>query len=180
MAKTFIELVEDQFTYGGIKYASTAEGKESTDELVEDFGWNWLIGTQGKYVKRYRNQVQEKDLLKIACYQYINWLKRGYHLGPIGSAAMQCTTVSTKAEYFPLFVSKLRSSWGLEFLPSRESMLQDIYRRLLDLCVNYLEKHFLEIFVLCSELWILDGWNKQDSHKTDTWVKGVPSDGKKS
>ena len=80
MSKTFIDLVQDQFTYGGVKYASTNAGKEATDELVEDFGWNWLIGTQGKYVKRYRNQTLEKDLLKIGCYQFINWLKRGYHL----------------------------------------------------------------------------------------------------
>jgi len=180
MSKTFIDLVQDQFTYGGVKYASTNAGKEATDELVEDFGWNWLIGTQGKYVKRYRNQTLEKDLLKIGCYQFINWLKRGYHLSYMGVAEMMCTTVTTKSEFFPKFVAKLRTPKPLQFLPSREYILQDIYKRLLDLRVNVSEEHFLEICALCSELWVLDGWDKQEEHKTDTWVKGASTtDGKK-
>jgi hypothetical protein len=172
MAKTFIDFIEDQFRFGGVKYASKNAGKEATDELVEDFGWYWLIGTQGKYVKRYRNQVLEKDLLKIGCYQFINWLKRGYHLSPLGTAEMMCTTVTTKSEFFPQFVKKLREPKAIELLPSRECLLQDIYTRLMDLRVNIIESHFLEICALCSELWILDGWNKQTEHKTDTGRKG--------
>ena len=112
MPKTFIDLIHDQFSYGGVKYASVNAGKEATDELVEDFGWNWLIGTQGKYVKRYRNQTLEKDLLKIGCYQFINWLKRGYHLSPLGTAEMMCTTVVTKSgRTCALYVSWGSSSW---------------------------------------------------------------------
>ena len=176
MAKTFIDLIEDQFRFGGVKYASKNAGKEATDELVEDFGWNWLIGTQAKYVKRYRNQVLEKDLLKIGCYQFINFLKRGYHLSPLGTAEMMCTTVTTKSEYFPEFVKKLRVPTAMHLIAGREYLLQDIYTRLMDLRVNISEAHFLEICALCSELWILDGWDKQEEHKTDTWVKGV-SDG---
>lgn len=180
MSTTFIELVESQFRYGGIKYASKNAGKEATDELVEDFGWNWLIGTQAKYVKRYRNQVLEKDLLKIGCYQFINWLKRGYHLSYLGTAKMMCTTVTTKSEFFPKFVAKLRAPKPKQFLSSRESILQDIYKRLLDLRIDIAEEHFLEICALCSELWVLDGWDTQEEHKTDTWKKGEPRNGKKA
>jgi len=180
MSKTFIDLIQDQFQFGGIKYASKNAGKEATDELVEDFGWNWLIGTQAKYVKRYRNQVLEKDLLKIGCYQFINWLKRGYHLSPLGTAEMMCTTVTTKSEFFPKFIKKLREPKAFNLIASREYLLQEIYTRLMDLRVNMLEAHFLEICALCSELWILDGWDKQEEHKTDTWKKGEPSNGTKA
>jgi hypothetical protein len=172
MPKTFIDFIEDQFQYGGVKYASTNSAKEATDELVEDFGWNWLIGTQAKYVKRYRNQVLEKDLLKIGCYQYINWLKRGYHLSPLGTAEMMCTTVTTKTEHFYKFVEKLRAITTMAYSQfSRELILQEIYRRLMDLRVNITEMHFLEICSLCSTLWELDGWNRQEDHKTDTWIE---------
>jgi len=180
MTKTFIDLVQDQFQFGGIKYASKNSGKEATDELVEDFGWNWLIGTQGKYVKRYRNQVLEKDLLKIGCYQFINWLKRGYHLSPLGTAEMMCTTVTTKSEYFPKFIERLQTVQPTSLKASREYILQEIYTRLLDLRINISEQHFLVICSLCSQLWILDGWDKQEEHKTDTWIKGASAtDGKK-
>jgi hypothetical protein len=32
-----------------------------------------------KYLGRYKNFRREKDLLKIATYMYIAWLKEGYH-----------------------------------------------------------------------------------------------------
>ena len=182
MPKTFIDLIHDQFSYGGVKYASVNAGKEATDELVEDFGWNWLIGTQGKYVKRYRNQTLEKDLLKIGCYQFINWLKRGYHLSPLGTAEMMCTTVVTKSEFFPKFIERLQNmpidsqiaNW------TREQYLQRIYDLLMNLRVYISEFDFLEICMLCSKLWILDGWDKQEEHKTDTWIKGASPNGPQS
>ena len=73
------EKVARQFQYGGQKYAQTSE-KEATDVLFDDFGKNWLFGTLAKYVKRYQNLARERDLLKIACYCFIIWLKRGFHL----------------------------------------------------------------------------------------------------
>ncbi len=129
MDQKFVELVADQFLYGGVKYASTSV-KEATDELVDDFGWNWLIGTQAKYVKRYRNTRREKDLLKIACYQYINWLKLGYHLSSLGVAAMQYTTVDVKATHFPNFTKQL-STWTIDY--DREWALDLMYELLLSL-----------------------------------------------
>jgi len=64
---TFVELISNQFTYGGQKYAATTT-KEATDILVDDFGYRWLLGTVAKYTKRFANLARERDLLKIACY----------------------------------------------------------------------------------------------------------------
>ena len=36
------------------------------------------LGTMAKYIFRFRNLKREKDILKIACYCYILWLKMGF------------------------------------------------------------------------------------------------------
>lgn len=110
----FLELVEDQFSYGGIKYAGSKDKptRESTDDLFDDFGRNWLFGTMAKYCKRYSNLAKsipekgERDLLKIACYCYILWLKRGFFVGANGvdSPAID-TNVPLKQKYFGDFIS---------------------------------------------------------------------------
>lgn len=76
----FAKLVKNQWKYGGVKYAQNdAPGhRESTDILCEAFGIKGLLWTMGKYLMRFRNQQREKDLLKIACYAYILWLKYGF------------------------------------------------------------------------------------------------------
>jgi hypothetical protein len=100
----FIELVRDQFTYGGKKYALSQE-RESTDVLFDRHGKNWLIGTIDKYTFRYQNLARERDLLKIACYMYILWLKRGFHImsSGINDPAID-TNIKTKESYFSVFV----------------------------------------------------------------------------
>lgn len=79
----FIELVKNQFSHGGDKYKMKVE-KEFTDQICETFpgesGVDWVLGTMMKYLGRYKNFGREKDLLKIACYCYILWLKAGFHL----------------------------------------------------------------------------------------------------
>jgi len=75
----FAELVERQFSYGGVKYAQGDE-REVTDILTEGFGLGGLLWTMGKYLFRFRNQGREKDLLKLSCYCFITWLKFGFHL----------------------------------------------------------------------------------------------------
>ena len=50
----FIELVRDQFQYGGKKYANSNE-KEATDVLFDRDGKNWLLGTIDKYTFRFKN-----------------------------------------------------------------------------------------------------------------------------
>ena len=79
----FAELIENQFNHGGDKYKASG-GKEMTDLICETFpgdsGVDWALGTMMKYLARYKNFGREKDLLKIATYSYILWLKGGFHL----------------------------------------------------------------------------------------------------
>jgi len=104
----FNELVEDQFQYGGKKYAHD-EARESTDILFEKYGKNWLLGTIDKYTFRFGNLHRERDVLKIACYMYILWLKRGFHVmrGGINDPPID-TTVEMKAKYFPIFLERFQ------------------------------------------------------------------------
>jgi len=79
----FSKLVSNQFWHGGEKY-KLAENKEFTDVICEVFpgesGVDWVLGTCMKYLGRYKNFGREKDLLKVATYMYILWLKGGFHL----------------------------------------------------------------------------------------------------
>lgn len=79
----FVELIKNQFWHGGEKYRLT-EDKEFTDHICEFVpgvtGVDWVLGTVYKYLGRYKNFGREKDLLKIATYMYILWLKGGFHL----------------------------------------------------------------------------------------------------
>ena len=80
---SFVELMKNQFMHGGDKY-KCGEDKEFTDLVCEvvpgDTGVDWVIGTMVKYLGRFKNFEREKDLLKIATYCYIVWLKKGHHL----------------------------------------------------------------------------------------------------
>ncbi|MAG50685.1 hypothetical protein CL621_03570 [archaeon] len=80
---SFIDLIKNQFWHGGDKYKLNDE-KEFTDQVCETFpgdtGVDWILGTAMKYLGRYKNFGREKDLLKIATYCYILWLKAGFHL----------------------------------------------------------------------------------------------------
>lgn len=82
---TFEEMIRNQFEHGGEKYSLIGQPeKESTDWLCElspgKTGFDWIFQTIAKYCARYINFKREKDLLKIATYAYIAWLKAGYHL----------------------------------------------------------------------------------------------------
>ncbi|MHA1437917.1 MAG: hypothetical protein ACTSPD_10105 [Promethearchaeota archaeon] len=103
----FCELVADQFRYGGKKYAYSGT-RESTDVLFDKHGKNWLFGTIDKYTFRFKNCKREKDLLKIACYMYILWLKRGFYIMErgINDPAID-TNVKTKLEQYTTFLKKL-------------------------------------------------------------------------
>ncbi len=77
----FVELIKNQFWHGGDKYKLN-DKKEFTDQVCETFpgdsGVDWILGTMMKYLGRYKNFGREKDLLKIATYCYILWLKAGF------------------------------------------------------------------------------------------------------
>ena len=80
---TFGKLIANQFLHGGAKYKLKGD-KEFTDAICEAFpgtsGIDWILGTCMKYLGRYKNFGREKDLLKIATYMYLLWLKGGFHL----------------------------------------------------------------------------------------------------
>lgn len=80
---SFVGLVKSQFWHGGDKY-KLSEEKEFTDAICEAFpgdsGVDWVLGTCMKYMGRFKNFGREKDLLKVATYMYILWLKGGFHL----------------------------------------------------------------------------------------------------
>lgn len=105
--ESFKQLVTDQFSYGGQKYAHSGE-REATDVLFERYGRNWLIGTIDKYTFRFLTCKREKDLLKIACYMFIMWLKRGFFImsGGIDAPAID-TTVKIKSREFPTFLARV-------------------------------------------------------------------------
>lgn len=115
LLSTFNDLIKDQFVYGGKKYASTNDKKEATDCLFDAHGYTWLVGTVDKYTYRYSNLARERDLLKIATYMYILWLKRGFHLEPEGTDEVINTTVPVKEANFDKFFAVIAQHDLLEF-----------------------------------------------------------------
>lgn len=81
----FAQLISNQFNHGGDKYKLQGfNDRESTDIISSVFGgeteYDWVLGTMMKYIFRFKNFNREKDLLKIATYCFILWLKTGAHL----------------------------------------------------------------------------------------------------
>jgi len=81
----FSNMVMNQFNHGGEKYLLDGfDDREATDVISSVFGgkseFNWILGTMTKYIFRFKNFEREKDLLKIATYCFILWLKQGNHL----------------------------------------------------------------------------------------------------
>jgi len=81
----FAQLISGQFEHGGDKYKLQGfDDREATDVISSVFGgpteFDWILGTIMKYLFRFKNFHREKDLLKIATYCYILWLKQGNHL----------------------------------------------------------------------------------------------------
>jgi hypothetical protein len=83
--KKFTDLMESLILHGGDKYQLPGfEEMEATDLISASFGgengYDWILGTMVKYLFRFKNFQREKDLLKVATYCYILWLKQGNHL----------------------------------------------------------------------------------------------------
>lgn len=81
----FADLISSQFNHGGDKYKLPGfNDREATDVISAVFGgeseFDWILGTCMKYLFRFKNFQREKDLLKVATYMYILWLKQGNHL----------------------------------------------------------------------------------------------------
>ena len=104
----FIDLVSQQFEYGGKKYALN-NTKESTDELFDRYGFTWLLGTIDKYFFRFSNLKRERDLLKIATYSFLLWIKRGFHIDNKRIAPID-TTLENKKDNFPKFINEVKKT----------------------------------------------------------------------
>lgn len=83
--KPFCNLMGSLILHGGDKYKMPGfEDMEATDIISKVFGgedgFDWILGTMTKYLFRFKNFHREKDLLKVATYCYILWLKQGNHL----------------------------------------------------------------------------------------------------
>lgn len=81
----FAKLISQQFGHGAEKYRLQGfSDREATDVISSIFGgeseFDWILGTITKYIFRFKNFQREKDLLKIATYCYLLWLKQGNHL----------------------------------------------------------------------------------------------------
>jgi hypothetical protein len=160
LLERFFGAIHRQFAYGGVKYAQTKE-KEATDCLFDDFGKNWLFGTLAKYCKRFGNLKREKDLFKIACYCFILWLKRGYHLDKDGTDEIINTTVETKTKFFSTFKESFIDYLGTEdfgwAVVYRDKALSNIYNRLYAFgqltFTEINEVDLYDIFYYCYYIW---------------------------
>lgn len=106
--ETFFSLISDQMIYGGKKYAlSGISKKESTDILFDIHGMTWLFGTMHKYCFRFSNLKRERDLLKIATYCYLLWLKRGFFCKETGTSEGLDTSLTIKEMFFEDFKNRV-------------------------------------------------------------------------
>jgi len=194
--QVFVNLVKDQFTYGGKKYAHS-KGKEATDVLFDKYGKNWLFGTIDKYTFRFKTCKREKDLLKIACYQYITWLKRGFHIDNKRAVAID-TNVETKIGEFDNFIKRIdlpdeftaKKSDIIHSLPGQmgegfafdERKLREMISERLRDCGNNkwekIEEHTLQrIFKICYAIWVRNFKDKA-GEDADTFNEDKKKNGK--
>jgi len=160
LLERFFRAVSRQFIYGGVKYAQTSE-KEATDCLFDDFGKNWLFGTIAKYCKRYSNLKREKDLLKISCYMFILWLKRGFHYGEFGTHEIINTTVEVKSRYFITFKERFNEylltedfGWNTLYQPNAIQRIYDILMAFANVSFHDIqESDLMDIFYLAYYVW---------------------------
>jgi hypothetical protein len=128
--QAFCSLVKEQFMYGVEKYKADNQ-KEVTDILCDDFGFPGLFWTLGKYCKRFGNQKRERDVLKIACYMYIVWLKYGYHVHEWGSDGLMNTNLEMKKQNWDKFLAE-HERWAEEGRGSTqyERTISDVYEEI--------------------------------------------------
>lgn len=173
----FVSLIKDQFMYGGQKYAFNNK-KEVTDILFYTYGYKWLLGTMDKYTYRYSNLKREKDLLKIACYTYILWLKRGFHLNREGEQSIINTKVKVKEKYFSRFLSrKSENDIYIDKYPKISNHILYISKLITEMGNEAISDNAwyditeLDLFLIFSKAysqWVKDSWHLNHTHDTDT------------
>lgn len=70
----FITAIFKQVYYGGSKYSLGDSDKEAGDYIVELFP-EFVESTILKYLLRWRQQKREEDLIKIATYVFMMWIR---------------------------------------------------------------------------------------------------------
>jgi len=120
---------------------------------------------------RYKNVEREKDLLKLACYSFLLWLKRGFFLSLEGSTEPLNTTVEIKTKYFDLFKSRATSNFS-----DRTPNLADVERLLLYLYQvpwpSIQERDVFALFGRIFVIWKLEFFDKElAGQDTDTHVE---------
>ena len=100
---SFLDVLERQFTGCATKYAFN-ESSEWTDVITMKVPY-WVEGTILKYLGRLKVYGRERDLIKVATYCFILWIKYGLHsdLKPCLGTDTYCTTVEQKAKFWPEF-----------------------------------------------------------------------------
>jgi len=165
----FVSLVRDQWEYGGKKYAlGGSNERESTDVLFDIFGKGWYFGTLSKYCKRWNNLGREKDVLKVGCYSYLGWLKRGCFREDIPDTPLD-TNIEMKAKYFMEYINRYKNADMEEY---NGMNMDDVFNILSDLnnrnWIDITERNFLSIFHICFNLWF-ENYIDVTDHDTDTY-----------
>jgi hypothetical protein len=181
--ETFHGLIEDQFAYGGQKYALNGE-RESTDELFDRYTKSWLAGTMDKYTFRYRNLKRERDLLKIACYCYILWLKKGFFIKSEGLRYdVLDTVVAVKKANFPLFKERVNDFLKfdaeiIDVFVSRDDKIIYISELIRSISIkewaDLSEYTLFKIYTLTYLLW-KEEFGNTTKHDTDTYGRNESS-----
>jgi len=161
----FFSLVASQLLYGGKKYAlKGAKSRESTDELFDIHGMTWLFGTIHKYCFRFSNLKRERDLLKIATYAYLVWLKRGFFCKASGVSEGLDTSLAIKEMFFPTFQS-LVTDFSKHFSVKGEPI--QVIANLMSMWSNGMwsdisEEAIFTVFLLSYSVWEAEGWKGED------------------
>lgn len=170
---TFKDLMFNQLTYGAKKYGLN-DKRESTDDLFDVHGKNWLFGTVDKYTYRFRNLKRERDLLKIGTYQFIIWLKRGFFLQDRGVDSAIDTNIKVKTEEFDNFVAIVWDYYEKYKgdLVAVENKL-DLVSKILQTWSstewkNIKEPHIAQVFCLTFIEWFAN-YSKVKEHDKDTY-----------
>ena len=174
LLQKFFDLVKDQFSYGGKKYALTGEKtRESTDVLFDQHGASWLFGTSHKYCFRYKNLKRERDLLKIATYQFITWLKRGFFCKLNGTMDAIDTSLMLKDLFFPQFCKivegqeehfEVKGGDPIQIIGNLLSMWSDKPWE------EIAEDEIITVFLLAFKAWESD-FGENGGKDKDTWLE---------
>lgn len=174
----FVKLIKDQFMYGGKKYAFN-DKREATDILFDVFGANWLYGSIGKYCLRWKNLKRERDVLKIATFSFLLWLKRGFFIDDKRQVPID-TNVKIKEMFFEDFIKRvenfIKTNQILEnFEKSDEETLIDCIFDMLERFAQLKWNEITENYLFYIFSWAYLIWRKnycaRETHDTDTWLE---------